>query len=143
MRRVRCVEEGLIGSVKGALLRGDAARGVDGGMRAEVSGDGLGARALGRRVELEHFEEEGAVRGLGSRCGEGVGEEGAVGAGRPGGRSATVEALALLVVLERVALVLDLLEHLLGAVGVARELGETCGEEGVAGWLLMKGWVYL
>ena len=72
--------------MKGAILGGDAARGVDGGMHAEVSGDGLGARALDRRVELEHFAEEGTVCGLGSRCGDGVGEECAVGSGRPGGR---------------------------------------------------------
>ena len=118
----------LAHSKKGALLGGGAAGMGEGGLRAVPKCNSLRARRLGGLGELEHLGAKRTVQGLGGGGGNGVGEKGTVRAGGPCDGGAAVEAVALFVVLERVALVLDLLEQLLGAVSETREFGETCGK---------------
>ena len=76
--------------------------------------------------------DEGAAGGASGGGSDSVNNERAVLAGCPGGLGASVEALALLVGLEVIPLVCDEAEDLLCGVRPPGELGEACGEKGVA-----------
>ena len=96
------------------------------GVRA-VDGSEVAVR-LGRREQaagaaVPALGRERTEEGAGGGGGDGVDEEGAVLAGGPGALGACVEAVALLVGLERVALVCDGAEDGLGGGGPAGELG--------------------
>ena len=92
----------------------------------------LGRREQAAGAAVPALGRERTEEGAGGGGGDGVDEEGAVLARGPGALGACVEAVALLVGLERIALVGDGAEDGLGGGGPAGELGEACGVEGVA-----------
>ena len=86
------------------------------------SGLADGNRQRVRSAEVPALGRERAEDGTGGGGGDGMDEEGAVLAGGPGALGACVEAVALLVGLERIALVGDGAEDGLGGGGLRTDL---------------------
>ena len=103
-------------------------RGVD---AAEIERLDASGQRRGEAAALA-FCDECAAGGASGGGGDSVNHERAVLAGCPGGLGASVEALALLVGFEVIPLVCDEVEDLLCGVRPPGELGEACGEKGVA-----------
>ena len=116
--RSRAGEESL-GRGRQSVAHGGVAAAAD--VRAVDEGEvavGLGRREQDEGAAVPALGRERAEEGAGGGGGDGVDEEGAVLAGGPGALGACVEAVALLVGLERVALVSDVITRRMALAGV-------------------------